>query len=78
MRARSAALLSATVYAAFYLMVAVVASYPVHSPVAVTVVLWSGLVWAAVYEKTRSLVPCVLAHAGANALTIAGTWVIYR
>lgn len=38
-------------------------------------VLWSSLLWAATYERTRSLLPTVLAHA-ANNLLVHATFVL--
>ena len=31
--------------------------------------LWSGVLWALVYERTRSLLPSMIAHAVGNATT---------
>ena len=41
-------------------------------------VLWSGIIWAIAYEKTRSLWPAILAH-GINNLLVTGEFVwLYR
>jgi hypothetical protein len=40
--------------------------------------LWSGCVWALAFEKTRSLLPGVVAHAVYNGLYVAGLVLLYR
>lgn len=40
--------------------------------------LWSGLVWAWVYERSRSLVPGIAAHAVYNGLYVLGQVTLYR
>ena len=40
-------------------------------------VFWSGTLWALAYERTRSLVPCMLAHAVNNLLvTVEFVWLL--
>jgi membrane protease YdiL (CAAX protease family) len=41
-------------------------------------VLWSGLVWAWAYERTRSLVPGMLAHAAVNLLATISLLLLLR
>jgi membrane protease YdiL (CAAX protease family) len=41
-------------------------------------VLWSGLIWAVAYERTRSLLPAVLAHSANNAISTAWALVTLR
>lgn len=40
--------------------------------------LWSGVVWALVFERTHSLLPAVAAHGLYNALFVAGLLLLYR
>jgi len=40
--------------------------------------LWSGLVWALAFERSRSLLPGIAAHAVYNALFVAGLVLLYR
>lgn len=40
--------------------------------------LWSALVWTLAFERTRSLLPGVAAHAVYNALFVAGLVLVYR
>ena len=40
--------------------------------------LWSGVVWALVFERTHSLLPAVSAHGLYNALFVAGLLLLYR
>ena len=39
---------------------------------------WSGLVWALAFERSRSLLPGIGAHAVYNALYVAGVVLVYR
>ena len=41
-------------------------------------VLWSGVIWAWSYERTRSLVPGMLAHAIVNLLASLGVLLLFR
>ena len=41
-------------------------------------VTWSGMVWALGYERTRSLLPGMLAHAGGDLLATASFLVLLR
>jgi hypothetical protein len=63
-----AALLSAAVFAVAH-------GYGIQGFVAVT---WSGMTWALGYERTRSLLPGVLAHAGSNLLATASFLLLLR
>jgi membrane protease YdiL (CAAX protease family) len=54
---------------------AIAHGYGVQGFVAVT---WSGMVWALGYERTRSLLPGMLAHAGSNLLATASFLVLLR
>ena len=40
--------------------------------------LWSGLVWALAFERLRSLLPGIGAHAVYNGLFVAGLVLLYR
>lgn len=40
--------------------------------------LWSGLVWALAFERARSLLPGIAAHAAYNALYVLGLVLLYR
>ncbi|NIR62184.1 MAG: CPBP family intramembrane metalloprotease [Gammaproteobacteria bacterium] len=42
------------------------------------VVLWSGLIWAFVFERVRSLLPGMIAHAGGNMLALSTALLFYR
>lgn len=49
-----------------------------YGPVGFASALWSGILWAAAYQKTRSLLPGILAH-GVNNLMVTVTYVcLYR
>jgi len=54
---------------------AVAHGYGVQGFAAVT---WSGIVWALAYERTRSLLPGMLAHAGSNLLATTSFLVLLR
>jgi len=41
-------------------------------------VLWSGLLWAWVYEKTGSLLPSIVAHAANNLLVCLSILYLFR
>jgi membrane protease YdiL (CAAX protease family) len=41
-------------------------------------VFWSGLVWAWAYERTRSVIPGVVAHAVTNLLVSVGLLALLR
>ena len=41
-------------------------------------VTWSGMVWALGYERTRSLLPGMLAHAGSNLLATSSFLLLLR
>lgn len=45
-------------------------SLHLYSPAGFLIVTWVGLVLAVTYERTRSLLPCILAHAVNNALVV--------
>lgn len=40
--------------------------------------MWSGLVWALAFERARSLLPGIAAHAVYNGLYVAGLMLLYR
>ena len=63
-----AALLSAAIFAGAH-------GYGVQGFAAVT---WSGMVWALGYERTRSLLPGMLAHAASNLLATASFLLLLR
>jgi len=63
-----AALLSAAIFAFAH-------GYGVQGFAAVT---WSGMVWALGYERTRSLLPGMLAHAGSNLLATSSFLLLLR
>jgi uncharacterized protein len=63
-----AALLSAAIFAGAH-------GYGVQGFAAVT---WSGMVWALGYERTRSLLPGMLAHAASNLLATTSFLVLLR
>ena len=63
-----AALLSAAMFAFAH-------GYGVQGFAAVT---WSGMVWALGYERTRSLLPGMLAHAGSNLLATSSFLLLLR
>ena len=63
-----AALLSAAIFAGAH-------GYGVQGFAAVT---WSGMVWALGYERTRSLLPGMLAHAASNLLATSSFLVLLR
>lgn len=63
-----AALLSAALFGLAH-------GYEVHGFVAVT---WSGMVWALGYERTRSLLPGILAHAASNLLATTSFLLLMR
>ena len=63
-----AALLSAALFAIAH-------GYGVQGFAAVT---WSGMVWALGYERTRSLLPGMLAHAGSNLLATTSFLLLLR
>ena len=64
----SAALLSAAIFGIAH-------GYGIHGFAAVT---WSGMVWALGYQRTGSLLPGMLAHAGSNLLATAGFLLLLR
>jgi uncharacterized protein len=39
---------------------------------------WSGLVWAMVFERGRSLMPAIVAHSIYNVMFVLGTLLVYR
>ena len=41
-------------------------------------VFWSGVLWAAAYERTGSLWPCIIAHAAGNLAATAGVLALLR
>lgn len=41
-------------------------------------VFWSGILWAVAYERTRSLWPCIIAHAVGNLAATVGVLVLLR
>jgi membrane protease YdiL (CAAX protease family) len=49
-----------------------------YSPAAFVAVFWSGLVWALAFERLRSLLPVILAHAGTNAIALMAVLTFYR
>jgi hypothetical protein len=49
--------------------------YGLQGFVAVT---WSGMIWALGYERTRSLVPGILAHAASNLLATTSFLLLLR
>ncbi len=63
-----AALLSAGLFAVLH---------PYSLP-AMAAVFWSGLVWAWAFERLRSLLPGMLAHAGTNLLAVLTVVLFYR
>lgn len=63
-----AALLSAAIFAFAH-------GYGIQGFAAVT---WSGMVWALGYERTRSLLPGMLAHAGSNLLATSSFLLLLR
>ena len=42
------------------------------------VTLWSGFVWAFAFERARSLLPCITAHAAYNLFFVLGIVLVYR
>ncbi|MBI2526991.1 MAG: CPBP family intramembrane metalloprotease [Candidatus Rokubacteria bacterium] len=73
-----------TLRSAAGVMPAVVASAAIfaaahgYGPAGFASALWSGILWAAAYERTRSLVPGLLAH-GVNNVTVTVTYLwLYR
>ncbi|HKJ09742.1 MAG TPA: type II CAAX endopeptidase family protein [Gammaproteobacteria bacterium] len=64
----SAALLSSALFAILH---------PYSLP-AMAAVFWSGLVWAWAFERLRSLLPGMLAHAGTNLLAVLTVVLFYR
>jgi len=68
MRVTPAVLCSAAIFAAAH----------GYGPVGFTSALWSGILWAAAYERTKSLLPGILAHAVNNLMvTVTYLW-LYR
>ena len=41
-------------------------------------IVWSGFVWAYAYERSRSLWPCIFAHAMHNGILMAQVFAVYR
>jgi membrane protease YdiL (CAAX protease family) len=41
-------------------------------------IFWSGLVWALVFERCRSLLPAIIAHSTGNMLALASVLLFYR
>lgn len=72
LRLRLPAWLAALASAAIF---AIAHGYGVQGFAAVT---WSGMVWALGYERTRSLLPGMLAHAGSNLLATISFLVLLR
>ena len=72
LRLRLPAWLAALASAAIF---AIAHGYGIQGFAAVT---WSGMVWALGYERTRSLLPGMLAHAGSNLLATASFLVLLR
>jgi hypothetical protein len=72
LRLRLPAFMAALASAAIF---AVAHGYGVQGFAAVT---WSGMVWALGYERTRSLLPGMLAHAGSNLLATTSFLVLLR
>ena len=64
----AAALLSATLFSAVHF----------YSIPGFLSTLWSGMVWALAFERMRSLIPGIAAHAIYNALFVAGLLLLYR
>jgi membrane protease YdiL (CAAX protease family) len=64
----SAALLSAAIFGVAH-------GYGIQGFAAVT---WSGMVWALGYQRTRSLLPSIVAHAASNLLATASFLVLLR
>ena len=77
MGATSATFLSAAIFAAFQLAMAAFASFHLCTTFGLATAFWSGLVWAVAYERTRSLLPGLVAHVLANTLAVANTALIY-
>lgn len=63
-----AALISAGAFAALH----------PYSAAAMVAVFWSGLVWALAFERLRSLLPVIAAHAGTNLISVASVIAFYR
>jgi membrane protease YdiL (CAAX protease family) len=72
LRLRLPAWLAALASAAIF---AIAHGYGIQGFAAVT---WSGMVWALGYERTRSLLPGMLAHAGSNLLATSSFLVLLR
>ena len=68
MRVAPAVLLSATLFAAIHF----------YSGPGFVAVLWSGVVLALLYERTRSLWPCIILHALWNLLSVGGLVILFR
>lgn len=49
-----------------------------YSPAAMAAVFWSGLVWALAFERLRSLLPVIAAHAGTNLISVVTVLAFYR
>ncbi|MFC1707511.1 lysostaphin resistance A-like protein [Planctomycetota bacterium] len=49
-----------------------------YSPIGFVMVMWSGVLWALVYEKCRSLWPGIFAHAADNLLVCCMHLFLYR
>ena len=49
-----------------------------HAGQGFAAVTWSGMVWALGYERTRSLLPGMLAHAGSNLLATSSFLLLLR
>ena len=72
LRHRLSPLVAATVTAVFF------AGLHFYSLPGFLMTLWSGLVWALAFERLRSLLPGIGAHAVYNGLYIAGLVLLYR
>lgn len=68
MKPLPAALLSAGTFSALHL----------YSLAGFLAVFWSGLVWAVAFERIRSLLPIILAHAGSNLFAVSMVVMFYR
>ncbi|UCE90014.1 MAG: CPBP family intramembrane metalloprotease [Pseudomonadota bacterium] len=68
MKPLPAALLSAGTFSALHL----------YSLAGFLAVFWSGMVWAVAFERFRSLLPVILAHAGSNLFAVSMVLMFYR
>lgn len=64
----TAAILSAAIFAMLHL----------YSIAGALAVFWSGLVWAFAFERFRSLLPAMFAHATGNLMAVASVLLFYR